>query len=168
LRPNTQLGYEWRLTKHLLPLFCDMTIADIDVDVVDRYREAKVAERERVREAAESGNPLTRRDGQKRVALSNESINKTLVLLANILDNAVERGGLGSNPARGNRRRLKAPRPQRRVLEPDELTELLQIAGKMDRQKAAGPADRTAADDGRDGAGRAQSHRALPASVAGC
>jgi integrase len=135
LRPNTHLDYEWRLKKHLLPFFCDMTIADIDVDAVDRYRETKVAERERVRQAAESGNPLTRKDGQKRVALSNESINKTLVLLANILDYAVERGGLETNPARGKRRRLKAARPQRRVLEPDELTELLQMAGKMDRQK---------------------------------
>ena len=135
LRPNTQLDYEWRLTKHLLPFFHDMTIADIDVDAVDRYREAKVAEREGVREAAERGNPLTRKDGQKRVAMSNESINKTLVLLANILDSAVERGGLETNPARGKRRRLKAVRPQRGVLEPDELAELLQMAGQMDRQK---------------------------------
>ena len=135
LRPNTQLDYEWRLKKHLLPFFADMAISDIDVDTVDRYREAKVAERERVREAAESGTPLTRTDGQKRVAMRNESINKTLVLLANILDSAVERGGLETNPARGKRRRLKAARPQRRVLEPDELTELLQMAGQMDRQK---------------------------------
>jgi hypothetical protein len=43
------------------------------------------------------------------VAVSNESINKTLVLLANILDTAVD-GMLASNPARGKRRRLKADR----------------------------------------------------------
>jgi integrase len=135
LRPNTRLDYEWRLKKHLLPFFCDMAISDIDVDAVDRYREEKVAERERVREAAASGNPLTWKDGQKRVPMSNESINKTLVLLANILDSVVERGGLETNPARGKRRRLKAARPQRRVLEPDELTELLRMAGQMDRQK---------------------------------
>ena len=41
--------------------------------------------------------------------MSNESINKTLVLLANILDSAVERGGLETNPARGKRRRLLLP-----------------------------------------------------------
>jgi integrase len=132
---NTQLDYEWRLKKHLLPFFADMAISDIDVDAVDRYREAKVAERERVRGAAEGGNPLTRNNGQRRVPMSNESINKTLVLLANILDSAVERGGLETNPARGKRRRLKAARPQRRVLEPDELTQLLKMAGQMDRQK---------------------------------
>jgi len=77
-----------------------LAISDIDVDAVDRYRETKVAERERVRRAAASGKPLTRSEGQKRVPLSNESINKTLVLLANILDSAVERGGLDINPAR--------------------------------------------------------------------
>ncbi|MFL5861407.1 MAG: hypothetical protein ACJ780_11570 [Solirubrobacteraceae bacterium] len=72
---NTQLDYAWRLKKHLLPLFGDMAIFDIAVDAVDRYREAKVAGRERVRRAAASGNPLPRKDAQK-LPLSNESINK--------------------------------------------------------------------------------------------
>ena len=65
--------------------------------------------------------------------LSNESINKILVLLANILDTAVEHGLLASNPARGKRRRLKANRPIRRFLEADELAELLAVAGELDR-----------------------------------
>ena len=133
LSPNTQLDYDWRLRKHLLPFFADLAISEIDVDAVDRYREEKVMERERVRIAAITGSPLRDRRGQRRVPLSNESINKTLVLLANILDSAVERGGLETNPARGKRRRLKAPRPTRRVLEPDELVELLATAGEMDR-----------------------------------
>lgn len=92
-------------------------------------------ERERVRRAAAAGSALVDKRGQRRVPLSNESINKTLVLLAQILDAAVERGGLETNPARGKRRRLKAARPLRRVLEPDELAELLAVAGQMDRQK---------------------------------
>jgi integrase len=135
LRPNTQLDYEWRLQKHLLPFFADFLVSEIDVDTIDRYRENKVMERERIRSAAAAGHPLTDKRGQRRVPLSNESINKTLVLLANILDHAVERGGLETNPARGRRRRLKAPRPARRVLEPDELLELLTTAGEMDRHK---------------------------------
>jgi len=135
LAENTQLDYEWRLKKHLLPFFADIPIAEIDVDAVGRYREEKVIERERVRAAAAAGEPLTDKRGQRRVPLSNESINKTLVLLANILDDAVERGGLETNPARGKRRRLKARRPTRRVLEPDELLELLATAGEMDRHK---------------------------------
>jgi integrase len=112
-----------------------LTIAEIDVDAVDRYREQKVIEREKVRAAAVVGTPLRDKRGQQRVPLSNESINKTLVLLANTLDSAVERGGLETNPARGKRRRLKAPRALRRVLEPDELVELLATAGEMDRSR---------------------------------
>ena len=54
------------------------------------------------------GRPIRDKRGQRRVALSNESINKTLVLLANILDAAVEYELLPTNPARGKRRRLKA------------------------------------------------------------
>ena len=83
LRPNTQLDYEWRLRKYLLPFFADMPISEIDVDAVDRYREAKVIERERVRLAEASGSPLRDKRGQRRVPMSNESINKTLVMLAN-------------------------------------------------------------------------------------
>ncbi len=133
LRPNTQLDYEWRLRKHLLPYFAEMLISEIDVDAVDRYREEKVMEREQVRRATAVGSPLLDKRGQRRVAMSNESINKTLVMLANVLDSAVERGGLETNPARGKRRRLKAQRPARRVLEPDDLVELLAVAGQMDR-----------------------------------
>jgi integrase len=55
------------------------------------------------------------------------------VLLANILDTAVEHGLLASNPAQGKRRRLKADRPTRRFLEADELAELLTVAGELDR-----------------------------------
>jgi integrase len=133
LRPNTQLDYEWRLRKHLLPFFADYAVSEIDVALVDCYREDKVIERERIKAAAAAGQPLRDRRGQLRKAMGNESINKTLVLLADILDTAVERGALPSNPARGKRRRLRAPRPQRRVLEPDELNELLAVAGEMDR-----------------------------------
>ncbi|MGO9973202.1 MAG: tyrosine-type recombinase/integrase [Solirubrobacteraceae bacterium] len=60
-------------------------------------------------------------------------MNKTLILLANILDTAIEHGLVPSNPARGKRRRLEAARPTRRFLEADELTELLAIPGGLDR-----------------------------------
>ena len=83
-------------------------------------------ERERISAAAAAGRPIRDRRGQRRVALSNESINKTL-------DTAVEHGLLASNPARGKRRRLKADRPTRRFLEADELAELLAVASELDR-----------------------------------
>ena len=87
-----------------------MTIA-----LVDEYRERE-GDRAGADPCGGRGRATRSRDkrGQRRVALSNESINKTLVLLANILDTAVEHGLLASNPARGKRRRLKAARPTRR------------------------------------------------------
>ncbi len=133
LRPRTQENYEWRLTKHLLPFFADYLMSEIDVAVVERYREEKVLERERVRRAAEAGEPLRDKRGQRRVPLSNDTINKTLVTLAQVLDSAVERGLLDTNPARRTRRRLKAAKPPRRQLEADDLRELLEVAADMDR-----------------------------------
>ena len=133
LRLTTQADYEWRLRKHLLPFFADFPVSAITIALVDEYRSEKVIERERISAAAAAGRPIRDRRGQRRVALSNESINKTLVLLANILDTAVEHGLLPSNPARGKRRRLKADRPTRRFLEADELAELLAVAGELDR-----------------------------------
>jgi len=115
------------------PFFADFPVSTITIALVDEYRSEKVIERERIRSAAAAGRAIRDRRGQPRVALSNESINKTLVLLANILDTAVEHGLLASNPARGKRRRLKADRPTRRFLEADELSELLAVAGELDR-----------------------------------
>ena len=68
----------------------DFQVSAITIAPVDEYRSEKVMERERIRAAAAAGRPIRDKRGQRRVALSNESINKTLVLLANILDTAVE------------------------------------------------------------------------------
>jgi integrase len=133
LRPKTQLDYEWQLRKHLLPFFADYPVSAIDLAAVERYREDKLIERERVRAAAEAGEPLRDKRGQRRMPMSNGSINKTLVTLAQILESGVERGLIDSNPASGRRRRLKASKPVRRHLEADDLRELLSVAADMDR-----------------------------------
>jgi integrase len=133
LRPKTQQDYEWQLRKHLLPFFAKYAVTDIDIALVERYREEKLIEREHVKAAAASGHPVRDRRGQVRKPLSNGSINKTLVTLSQILDSAVERGLLVSNPAIGRKRRLKTSKPVRRLLEADELTHLLAVAAEMDR-----------------------------------
>jgi hypothetical protein len=51
-----------------------------------------------------------------------------LDLLAQILDDAVEYGLLSANPARGERRRLKVPKPARSFLAPDMVIDLLDAA----------------------------------------
>ena len=97
--------YEWQLRKHLLPFFATYAVADIDVALVERYREEKLIEREQVKAAAAAGQPLRDKRGQLRKPLSNGSINKTLVTLSQILDSAVERGLLAKQP----RDRQEAP-----------------------------------------------------------
>jgi integrase len=112
LRPKTTAAYEWQLTHHLLPFFAHHRLAQITIEEVDGYRTAKV------------------REGQ----LSYESINKTITRLAQILELAVEYGYLDRNPARGKRRRLKAPKPPPVWLDRAEhIAALLDAAGELDR-----------------------------------
>lgn len=127
LARRTVEDYEWRLSNHLLPHFKDRRLSEIDVRAVDGYRAVKLAERDDARAAGAR-------------SLSNDSINATIALLAQILDVAaehklpVER----PNPAKGRRRRLKSQRGRRSFLEPDQAAALLEAAGRLD---AAGPLD---------------------------
>lgn len=113
--------YEWRLN-HLHSFFKDMPVTEIGVRQVDEYIAARLAERE---------DPKLLPDGRR--PLSNRSINMTLVLLAQILEDAVEYGMIEVNPASGRRRRLKQERPSRGFLEPDMVVDLLDTAGAWER-----------------------------------
>ncbi len=133
LRPTTIADYEWRLTSHLLPFFAKYRLAEIDRRAVDRYRDAKLAEREEIARRQEHGSPLHDRRGQVVRTLSNRSINMTIDLLSNILTEAVEHELIASNPATGRRRRLKAAAPRRTWLMPDEVVDLINAAERIDR-----------------------------------
>jgi integrase len=108
--PRSVEDYHWGLHRHLLPFFKNHHLTQITIAEVDRYKTAKVRERER---------------GARTRGLSNGSINETLNLLAQILETAVEYGHIQFNPARGRRRRLKATPPQRTWLEPGQVKPLL-------------------------------------------
>jgi integrase len=118
LRERTYEDYAWTLSLHLLPFFAKHRLSEITRQEVDRYRQAKV------------------REGR----LSANTINKTLTRLAQILEVAVEYGHVDHNPARGRRRRLKATKPKRTWLEPEQVAPLLDAAGALD-------ADRSRRDD---------------------
>jgi integrase len=132
LRESTPGDYRWRLSCHLLPFFAEHLVTAIDVKLVDAYRAHKVAEREHVKDMIRAGTPPVDARGCRVRPLGNESINKTLALLATILDVAVDHEILRANPARGRRRRLKAVRPRRPFLEADEVQSLLQAAEQLD------------------------------------
>lgn len=108
--PRSVEAYEWTLTHHLLPFFKDHRLSQITIAEVDRYKNAKVRERER---------------GKAKRTLSNRTINAALALFAQIPEVAVEYGHIQFNPARGRRRRLKAAQPKRTWLEPEQVKPLL-------------------------------------------
>jgi integrase len=117
LRPSTVAAYEWEITHILLPFFHRHRLSQITVEQVDRYRQAMVREREQGRR------------------LSNESINKSLTRLAQILEVAVEYDLIPRNPAAGKRRRLKVERPHRSYLDrSDQIASLLDAAGELDAE----------------------------------
>lgn len=109
LAENTKLDYRWRLDHVLLDLAHVPTVA-IDARRVDDFRQKLHAR-----------------------GLSPRSVNMALDLLAQILDDAVEYGLLDANPARGRRRRMKVAKTRRTFLEPDQVVDLLDVAGEWER-----------------------------------
>lgn len=108
LAENTKLDYRWRLDHVLLDLAHTATAA-IDARRVDHFRQKLHAR-----------------------GLSPRSVNMALDLLAQVLDDAVEYGLLDANPARGRRRRMKVAKTRRTFLEPDQVIDLLDVAGEWE------------------------------------
>ena len=104
--PRTIADYQWALSHHLLPAFANRRLDEISIEEVDRYRAAKL------------------REGK----LAPAQVNKTLKRLSQILEVAEEYGHIPRNPARGRRRRVKAPAPQRTWVEPEQLLSLIEAA----------------------------------------
>jgi integrase len=128
---RTAEQWRWALSLHLLPHFAALRPSEITVGRVKAYMAAKQAEREEREQAIAA---WRRRSPDKRGrmparGLSNASINKTLKVLAQVLDEAVDEGYVTENVARGKKRRLKAARPRRTWLELHEVQALLAAAG---------------------------------------
>ncbi|HEX5375967.1 MAG TPA: site-specific integrase [Solirubrobacterales bacterium] len=138
-RERTRVDYQWRLSNHLLPYFAEHRLSEITVEEVDRYRQAKVRESRELEEARaeQSELPESERNRLPR-PLSNSSINKTIRLLAVVLEQAVEYGHLSRNPAKGRKRLLRESKPSRSYLQPDQVEALLKAAAKLDRDARKG------------------------------
>lgn len=109
---KTRTDYRWRLERHLLPHFAAEPLDRITFDSVERYIAAKLAEPE---------------------PLCASSINKTVILLASILESAVERDLIARNPAKGKDRRVRERAPQRTYLDTaEQIDALLRAAGDLD------------------------------------
>jgi integrase len=131
LKEKTKVDYLWRIN-HLLRHFADFPLSMITMQQVDRYRAAKVREADEIEaeRAAMMELPASERGPLPR-PLSASSINKTIRMLATILEPAVEYEVLTRNPAKGDRL-LKERRPSRSFLEPQQALALLEAAATLD------------------------------------
>ena len=112
---RTVADYRWALIHHLLPHFAEFRLSQITVEEVDRYRAAKL------------------RAGK----LAPAQINKTLKRLSQVLEVAEEYDYIARNPARGQRRRVKAPKVQRSWVEPEQVPSLIEGASAYMRPVVA-------------------------------
>ncbi len=115
LAPRTIEDYELALTHHLLPFFKDHRLSQITAQETDRYKSAKVREREQ---------------GLVERPLSNRTINKTLTRLGQILDVAVRYELISHNPVKGRVAKLKERPPVRSRMQGHQVQVLLQHAGR--------------------------------------
>ena len=122
--------WRWALSTHLLPFLATYLPSQITTALIERFKAAKLAEREERVAALERWQQQEpgQRGPRPPRPLGNASINKILKVLAQVLDDAVEFGYLESNVARGKRRRLKAGKPRRTWLELHEVQALLAAA----------------------------------------
>jgi integrase len=111
---RTVEDYTLALSHHLLPFFKDHRLSEITAQEADRYKAAKVREREQ----DEVDRPL-----------SNRTINKTLTRLGQILDAAVRYDLIEHNPVKSKVGKLKETEPLRARLTGDQVQVLLQAAG---------------------------------------
>ncbi len=134
---------EWRL-RYLLAEFGRYELLDIDVPLVDDFRDELAKRSHEIRAMAERGKPLmetVKGRNQKpykrpKQALSNSSINKLLELLGLIMQRAVDYEYITRNPVRVGQRSqrfLPTPKKSRTYLEVDELMSLLDAGGELDR-----------------------------------
>jgi hypothetical protein len=115
LAPKSVQQYEWALG-HLIDFFGREMPSAITARRIDDYLDAKLREREEIRAAERRGEPLYetvrtstgRRHWQRRRALSNDSLNKHVAILARVLKDAQREGWIGHNPAADPERKLRA------------------------------------------------------------
>jgi integrase len=122
LRPRTLDDLRWSLSGHLLPYFASHRVSQITYREIERYVDAKVAERRAAEEARKQGKQ------PDAPGLSAGSINKTVAHLSRVLKAAAKSGLLSSNPAADEDLRLKAARPKRPLVWPEQVMALLEAS----------------------------------------
>jgi integrase len=136
IRPRTIELNEWQLRRYLTPFFGELLPSQIRRQTIKDYRQRIHTENAQIRDAQATGKPLRDpRTGQRLRTLGNDSINKTLRVLASVLDEAEDAGWIDRNVARERRTREPLERRHNRgVLDLDEFTALLDAARQLDNR----------------------------------
>jgi integrase len=134
LEQGTYDIYLWLLQRHLLPFFANYTPSQIDRRLLRRFRAQKLKEREDLRAMRERGVVVRGRNNTPLRGLGDRKLNQAFELLGRILDEAVERDLIETNPARERKLRRKVDKPVRSFLELDELNSLLDAAGELEAE----------------------------------
>src|SRR5713226_2717899 len=123
IRPKTLELYEDMLTFHLPPYFGQMRVGAITRRVVEEHLSARHQLAEHLRRTAGESKPRRR--------LSARTINVGLGLLKQIMQDAVDHGVIGANPA-ARVKPLRDPAAEDgdrlHIFQPDEITRLLDFA----------------------------------------
>lgn len=115
LRPKTISDYKWALELHLLKFFGELRLSEITEEKIDRYRAQKIKEGK----------------------LSNNSVNKTITRLGQVLEVAVDYKRIDYNPAKGKRRKAKANKVKRSWLEVEQIACFIEAASRNMRPVVA-------------------------------
>jgi integrase len=133
IRPRTIELNEMQLRRYLAPFFGELLSSQITRAKIKQYRQRIHIENEQIRTAEAAGRPLhDLSTGRRLRPLSNESINKTLHLLAAILDEAEDGGWITQNVARGKRMRETPERRRVTGLDVDEFLDPLAAGVRLD------------------------------------
>ena len=132
--PNTRAFYAGLLEHHLSAYFEQSRLSQITWSSIDNYKKQRLMLMQRIRAARARGKALRASDGRP-LSLSERTINHSINLLSQILDEAIRRPDLAldANPARDRKLRVKVPKTRPRDwLEPDEVMSLLEAAEQID------------------------------------
>jgi integrase len=142
---KTYKDLKWRLTT-AMDHFGSYRVDEIDAGVADDFVEKKLVEREAIEKAVAAGEPLLEsytdpRTGRtyqrRRRPLSNDSINKVLAGVRQVLKEAKRRRLIDHNPLEDRECYLRSAAPTRSFLEVPQIMAVLDAARQLDREQLA-------------------------------
>ena len=140
---KTYKDLEWRLTT-AMGHFGNHRVDEIDAGVADEFVEQKLVERESIEQAAAAGRPLLesytdprtgRTHQRRRRSLSNDSINKVLAAVRQVLKEAKRRRLIDHNPLEDRECYLRSRVPLRSFLEIPQITSVIEAARQLDQEQ---------------------------------